>query len=405
MSFLENIFEISKHYKSFYLLDIDRFDNDLHLLLDEFKTYYTNTKLAYSFKTNYIPDLCLHVKEKGMYAEVVSEMEYEYAVHLGFEKQSIIYNGPNKSSKSLQDAVCNGSIVNIDSFGELKGIKKIIDNNIQENSNKVQLALRLNFSDYKSRFGIDEEILPLVMNYISKHNMKIVGLHCHIMPENKSHFHYEIITQKVLSVYQKYFINNGDFDFINMGGGFISDMPISLKKQLSFEPSTFKDYSRAIALTFSDFFKNKDNTPQLIIEPGLSVVANCLRFYSKVLNVKKGLNVVICDGSIYNIKPTKNKLNLPTIKVSHSNGFDDEEKEYTVTGSTCMEDDIMYTGKFKGLKVGDILEFSNVGAYSVVLYPPFIVPQKAIFKIEDEKNVMIRNESDGKAIFIDYKKY
>lgn len=67
-----------------------------------FHRYYGNTYAAYSFKTNYLADICQIVNEAGLLAEVVSPYERMYAMELGFTPDRIVYNGviPNTAERS-----------------------------------------------------------------------------------------------------------------------------------------------------------------------------------------------------------------------------------------------------------------------------------------------------------------
>ena len=63
-----------------YILRSEVFEDEYDLLLDCFKKYYDSVNIAYSFKTNYIPNFLNIVKNKKGYAEVVSIMELELAL-------------------------------------------------------------------------------------------------------------------------------------------------------------------------------------------------------------------------------------------------------------------------------------------------------------------------------------
>ena len=86
-----------KYGDSFYLLDYDRFAKNYDEFLKAFTKFYPKTILAYSYKTNYTPKLCKIINEKGGFAEVVSEMEYDLAIKIGVNPQNIIVNGPYKN--------------------------------------------------------------------------------------------------------------------------------------------------------------------------------------------------------------------------------------------------------------------------------------------------------------------
>ena len=86
-----------------YILNSNIFETEYDLLLKHFKFYYKKVNIAYSFKTNYIPDFLNIVKNRGGYAEVVSIMELELALKVGFEPCKIFFNGPFKHQKETLD--------------------------------------------------------------------------------------------------------------------------------------------------------------------------------------------------------------------------------------------------------------------------------------------------------------
>ena len=84
--------------------------------------------------------------------EVVSEMEVEMALTHLSDKSQIIFNGPVKSSYSIEKVVLSGGIINIDDKRDIE----IISDILQKNSNVIaNVAFRLNsdFAEDSSRFG------------------------------------------------------------------------------------------------------------------------------------------------------------------------------------------------------------------------------------------------------------
>jgi diaminopimelate decarboxylase len=61
-----------------------------------------------------------------------------------------------------------------------------------------------------------------------------------------------------------------------------------------------------------------------------------------------------------------------------------DNRTWDITGYTCMEDDVLYRKYAGPLKVGDYIVFSNVGAYSIVLRPPFIRLARPILMVEED---------------------
>ncbi len=56
-------------------------------------------------------------------------------------------------------------------------------------------------------------------------------------------------------------------------------------------------------------------------------------------------------------------------------------------GFTCIESDYLYRGYSGQLAVDDYVIFSNVGSYSIVFKPPFILPNFAIVEVHDDGSV------------------
>ena len=147
-----------------YILKSNIFENEYELLLNSFKKYYDRVNIAYSFKTNYIPDFLNIVKNKFGYAEVVSIMELELALKVGFLPKNIFFNGPFKHQEETLNYLKLGVLVNVDSYDEFKWIEdfaiksKII----------CRIGIRLNFNlfDNPSRFGIDisDDIIQEIIN-------------------------------------------------------------------------------------------------------------------------------------------------------------------------------------------------------------------------------------------------
>lgn len=63
-------------------------------------------------------------EERQIFAEAVSDEEYELAELCGFQGEEIIFNGPIKTRDGLQNAFNGKSFINLDSKEELAYIEK-----------------------------------------------------------------------------------------------------------------------------------------------------------------------------------------------------------------------------------------------------------------------------------------
>ena len=147
-----------------------------------FHRYYGNTYAAYSFKTNYLADICQIVNEAGLLAEVVSPYERMYAMELGFTPDRIVYNGviPNTAEK-VKLASCGG-FVNVDNYDELRDIYFMA----KEQDITIPVGIRVTFdagNDLKSRFGIDidsDDFSGAMAFFQHNTHLEFRGFQCHI---------------------------------------------------------------------------------------------------------------------------------------------------------------------------------------------------------------------------------
>jgi diaminopimelate decarboxylase len=120
-----------------------------------------------------------------------------------------------------------------------------------------------------------------------------------------------------------------------------------------------------------------------------------MSFVSKVVSIKevRGKAIATLLGSIYNINPTLNTKN-PPITVFHMGGEQRWYSDLDFGGYTCIESDYLYRGYYGPLAQNDMVMFCNVGSYSIVLKPPFILPNFPVLVIEkDSVHVVKRPET------------
>lgn len=393
------------HGEAFYVFDQTLFDKNLNNLKNLFAEVYGNVELAYSFKTNYIPRICQIVLEKGLLAEVVSEMEYKHALNVGFTGNNVIFNGPLKSKKILYEAFKNNSIVHFDSFEEIEYLKLYLNENPGE---FVRCSVRCNFEIQDlslSRFGFSVEDGSAEKAYRELFNISgclPVGVHGHFQTSKKSLKSFEERTLLLANFAKKVF-KDKPLEYVDIGGGFFGSMPEELINQFSYEVPSAEQYASVVGNIMKDTFP-KENV-KLIIEPGNIVVADTIKFYCSVNNIKfiRDKYFIVVNGSLHNIKPTGRSRILPSFKL-----FQMGEAKYinvkgaSIVGYTCFEEDILVDEVNQSIAKGDFVEFSNVGAYSIMLKPPFIKGQPKILAYDGSKYEVIKNSENGDYLFSSY---
>lgn len=378
---------------AFYMLESTQFRKNFEELKSEFTNIYPNFNIAYSYKTNYTPKLCRIVKELGGFAEVVSDMEMEIALRIGVEPNNIIWNGPYKNSKKVEQLLVMGGTVNIDSAYEIDLITEIAK---KYPNHKLNIGIRCNFDindGVLSRFGFDveSEDFNRALALFGEHkNLSLIGMQCHFATRRLDTW--KPRAEGMLALIDRLGIVP---EHIDLGGGLFGKMANSLKEQFDSEIPTYRQYAEAVAPAFAEHFKDSEKKPMLLIEPGSALVGDCMHFVSKVINIKnvRGKSIATLLGSIYNINPTLNKKN-PPIEVCPMGGEQKEYKDLDFGGFTCIESDYLYRHYDGKLAKGDMVVFGNVGSYSVVLKPPFILPNFPVIDIsEGEFEIIKRGET------------
>lgn len=390
----------------FYVVDRRRFETNFDDLTAAFSSRYQPFTLAYSYKTNYIPYLCGIVKQKGGWAEVVSRMEYDLAIKIGQDPKKIIFNGPVKTTADIELALDHGSVVNLDCRRELE----IAAARTRKHPDKtVPIGLRINIglsdeagrshiqnSLKTGRFGFD----PADVSHMPvAANMKVVSLHGHTSTTDRSLWCYEVIAKTLCRIAAQHFPDT--IEYLNVGGGFFGrkypDMPFQ-------NVPSFDDYAQTICGILNADCWTASKRPKLVIEPGIAMVADCMSFITQVASVKTigGRLFVTVDGSVFHMKPTFHSLNMPHQVITGDGSRD--MNTFSVVGSTCMEKDILLSDITAPLPcTGDYIKIDNVGAYTLVMSPPFIQPGPAIVADEGGGNYkLIRRKQTLNEIFSNY---
>jgi len=404
MTEINPFFVAKDHGDDFFVLDRFKFKDNFTNFKKSFSGLYKNSNIAYSYKTNYIPHICAEVNLMKGYAEVVSEMEYNLARKIGVLPKNIIYNGPAKSSNSIRTALMLGSIVNLDSFRDLKIAIEIAE---KYPEHKFEVVLRCNFSinNNVSRFGFDVEsdrFQKVYEDLLYKFsNLKLVGIHCHFPDRELSTFETRI--KKMISLYEIIFVDH-KAKYLNLGGGYYSNIPESMSRKRDLTPVSFSEYANLICKYINNSFLIKSHNPELILEPGTAIVADTLSFYTKVLDVKtvRGKRFATVSGSLYDISPNAKSKDLP-LKVHSSSIKTKSDQSINIVGYTCIESDILSYDTVEPIDIGDFIQFSNVGSYSVVMKPPFIKPSSPILSISSNGSLeLIKNRESFEHVFSDF---
>ena len=265
--------------------------------LDELWPY---SQIAYSVKTNALPWILDWMNRHDIFAEVVSDEEYQLAELSGYTKDRIVFNGPVKTDSFIGEAMAGGSIINIDSQNELDYISQVKP----ELKGPIGIRVNINPSLFESddvgfhedgfRFGFSEEngelkkaldVLRAIYGDIQ------IGLHMHVNSITRSVKVYRAIAEYGAAIIEKYHLHPS---YIDIGGGFFGGVP---------GKTTPHEYIDVIKTVFD---KTIDVTKtRLIIEPGSAAIGSAIELHTTVVDVKDtaGARIVTTDGSRIHIDP------------------------------------------------------------------------------------------------------
>lgn len=390
----------AEYGEAFYLLDSAQFRKNFAELKSAFNEIYPNWNIAYSYKTNYTPKLCKIVNELGGYAEVVSEMELEIAKRVGCRADRIIWNGPIKNVPIMEQFLLDGGTINIDCIEELVQVKDIHN---RHQDKQINVGVRCNYDvndGVVSRFGFDtdgEDFLEAVKFATTTKNVKFINFQCHFAKRQIAYW--PARAKGMVDLIDRLGIIP---ERIDIGGGLFGKMADSLKAQFSTEIPDYDAYAKAAAQVFADYFKDKDVKPELLIEPGSAVVGDCMKFICTVKTIKnvRGKWIATVLGSQKNISMTG--IN-PPMEVISMGGEQKEYKDLDFVGFTCIEGDVLYHNYTGKLAHQDAIVISNCGSYSLVMKPPFILPNFPVLDISEGKTEVIKRAENFDDLFHTFK--
>jgi diaminopimelate decarboxylase len=368
-------------------------------LKEAFSSRYPDVRFSWSYKTNYLNEICKIYHDLGSIAEVVSEFEYQKARNLGIEGKDIIFNGPYKPKEDLKIAVKEGAKIHIDNFFELDDLEDIA----RELGVKIPVAIRINMDTgiYPawSRFGFNfenNEAYEAVKRIYDKKLLYLEGLHTHIGTFMLDPNAYKIATKKIMQLKE---IVENDFGFeikyIDLGGGFASKSNLKgIYQSSSVVVPTADDYADAITNTIYEMNRS-DTLPILYLETGRHLIDEAGYLLTSVWGYKRfpdGKKGYILDAGV-NLLYTSTWYNF---NIELDKRYKGDNEPSMLNGPLCMNIDIIEENiMLPPLDRGSVLTISPVGAYNYTQAMQFIRYKPAVVLIEDDSKVRLIKEPDA----------
>lgn len=340
--------------------------------LDAFSDAGLDTRIAYSYKTNYLSAICSILHQEGAWAEIVSGVELALAEHLHVPGKQIIFNGPLKRRAELERALALRATVNVDNFDELALVEQIVS----DLDRPTKIGIRVNFREGTNpwtKFGFNHEngAADEALRRIAAHpalDLDLVHNHCGTFMLR--HELYGRSTEVLIDVARRARALGLTPTKIDIGGGFPSSN--RLKPAYDFPGGTnwrddmYLPYAEAVLTRLTKAKDAFGGRPMLILEPGRAVVDAAVQLLSTVVAVKdipgQGKAVIIDAG--VNLVPTAYWYDHAVRPTSPERRHDPATETVDIYGPLCMQIDIVRErAPLPALKAGQAVVIGNVGAY------------------------------------------
>jgi len=353
----QNLLTIVEEFGSpVYVYDAEKIESQYKRLTSAFKNV-KQLKIKYAVKalSNISILKLLNSMECGM--DTVSIQEVKLALIAGVSPEKIIYTPNGVSIMEIEDAAKLGVQINIDNLSILEqfGTKHpTIPVCIRMNPH-VMAGGNTNISvgHIDSKFGISIHQLPHLKRIIENTKMTINGIHMHTGSDILD-IEVFLYASEILFDAAKNFEN---LDFIDFGSGF--KVPY---KDGDIE-TNIEELGKKLSKRFNRFCKEYGRPLTLVFEPGKFLVSESGKFLVRVNVVKQTTSTVFAQvdsGFNHLIRPMLYGSQHEITNLSHPKG---RERFYTVVGYICETDTFANNRRIAEISEGDILAFSNAGAY------------------------------------------
>ncbi|MGL5693440.1 MAG: diaminopimelate decarboxylase [Peptostreptococcaceae bacterium] len=392
---------VEKYGTPLYVFDEELVRENCKEYMKHFKVKENNNKVAYAGKAFLPKYMCEIIREENLCLDVVSGGELYTAQQVGFPMKDILFHGNNKTIDEIKMGINLGvGRFVVDNFYELDIIEKICieQDKIQEIYFRITPGIEAHTHDYiktgqiDSKFGfalINGDLYEAIEKLQEYKNIKLVGLHAHIGSQifdiEPFMDEVDIMMDLVKEIKIKYGIELSEID---LGGG------IGVYYTKEDKPKSIQEFCEAIIKRAEVKCKKLGmKVPQLIIEPGRSIIANAgstLYTIGSIKDIKDVRTYVSVDGGMTdNIRPSLYKAGYECSVVNKMKF--EKVNEVTVAGKCCESGDILIAhANIMDIESGDILITASTGAYGYSMSSNYNkIPKPAVVMASNKKEKLI----------------
>jgi len=351
------LIQIAKDFGSpVYIYDADKIEQQYNRLTAAFKNV-KQLKINYAVKALSNISVLKLMKQLGAGLDTVSIQEVQLGLAAGFKAENIIFTPNGVSLHEIESVAKLGCQINIDNLSILEQFGTKHPNTpvcIRINPH-VMAGGNTNISvgHIDSKFGISIHQIPHILRIVDNTNMTINGIHMHTGSDILD-IDVFLYASEILFDTAKNFKN---LQFIDFGSGF------KVPYKAGDIETNIEELGEKLSARFNQFCKDYGKPLTLAFEPGKFLVSEAGQFLVNVNVVKQTTSTVFAQvdsGFNHLIRPMLYGSQHEIRNISNPKG---RERFYSVVGYICETDTFANNRRISEINEGDILAFSNAGAY------------------------------------------
>lgn len=353
----QDLLNIAAAYGSpVYVYDAEKIESQYNRLTSAFNQV-QSLKINYAVKALSNISVLKLFKKLGAGLDTVSIQEVKLGLKAGFDPSKIIYTPNGVSLEEIEEVTTLGVQINIDNLSILE--------QFGTRHPKIPVCIRINphvmaggnsnisVGHIDSKFGISIHQIPHLLRIVENTGMHINGIHMHTGSDILD-IEVFLYASEILFETAKHF---PELDFIDFGSGF----------KVPYKPgdieTNIEELGEKLSERFIAFCKEYGRDLTLAFEPGKFLVSEAGKFLAKVNVIKQTTSTVFAGvdtGFNHLIRPMLYGSEHEIANISHPEG---KERFYSVVGYICETDTFATNRRISEIKEGDLLCFSNAGAY------------------------------------------
>lgn len=346
-----------QHDTPFVVIDTKTIANAYDQLVNNFPF----AKIYYAVKANPAVEITRLLNDKGSHFDIASIYELDKVLAQGVSPEKVSYGNTIKKSKDIRYFYEKGvRLFATDSESDLRNIAKAAPGSkiyvrvLTEGSSSADWPL-------SRKFGCQSDMAMDLLILAKQLGLVPYGVSFHVGSQQREIDVWDGAIAKVKVIFQRLKEeDNIELKMINMGGGFPANY---LQKTNELEM-----YAKEILRFLQEDFG--EELPEIILEPGRSLVANAGVLVSEVVMVSRKSRTAVERWVFTDVGKFSGLIETmdEAIKYPVYTEKKGELEEVIIAGPTCDSADIMYENYKYGLPLnlsaGDRLYWLSTGAYT-----------------------------------------